>query len=130
MSATILIAEDHNFLRRALRGWLEIKFPGCIVLEAVSGEEAIVLTQASSPHLVIVNGGLFGVNGLKVAERIKAAVPATLVVVLTDYEGEIYGAGTPANGVDAYVSKGMMLSELQPTLQALLSSQSDLVRPG
>jgi len=36
MPTTILIVEDHNKVRRALRAWLALEFTQCRVIEAAS----------------------------------------------------------------------------------------------
>ena len=83
MSPHILIVEDHQGVRQSLREWLELSFPGYRLLEATSGEEAVILAQAMCPCLVIMDIGLPGMSGIEAAQGIKAAVPATRVVMLT-----------------------------------------------
>jgi hypothetical protein len=43
MPVTILVVGDHGVVRRALRGWLEITFPGCHVIEA--DENFVIVTD-------------------------------------------------------------------------------------
>lgn len=121
MTTKFLIVEAHSVLRRALRGWLETRFPGCHIVEATNGEEAVATAQAVSPHVVIMDISLPGMNGLDSMARIKAVEPATQVLVLTTFEDEIYRAAAEAKGADAYVPKARMLTNLQPTLTTLLS---------
>jgi DNA-binding NarL/FixJ family response regulator len=124
MSATILIVDDHDLLRQALQEWLRIKFPGCHVIEATSGEEAIALAQVNLPHVVIMDLDLPGMSGLQATMRLKKIVPTTQVLVLTLYDDEVHRASAAIVGVNAYVPKHKMSSELQPVLAALLSSIS------
>ena len=125
MQATILVVEDHDAVRRSLRDWLEVAFPGCRVVEAASGEEAIAIAQARSPRLVVMDIGLPGMNGIEATRRIKAVVPAAQVVILTIHEGEAYRADAAAAGASAYVPKRTMQTELLPTLAALLAAQEE-----
>ena len=125
MTTKFLIVEAHGVLRRALRGWLETKFPGCHIVEATSGDEAVAIAQAISPHVVIMDISLPGMNGLASMAQIKAVEPATLVLVLTTFEDEIYYTTAAAKGADAYVPKARMLTNLQPALAALLSLHQD-----
>jgi CheY-like chemotaxis protein len=55
MSGSILIVEDHDKVRQALRKLLEVKFSQFEVIEARSGEEAIALTFAEDPQLIIMD---------------------------------------------------------------------------
>lgn len=124
MPVTILIVEDHDNVRRVMRDWLEIEFPRCRVIEAASGEGAIALARIESPHLVIMDISLPGMNGIETTRQIKATLPFTQIVMLTIHAGDIYRADARAAGASAYVTKQRMHSELVPMLAALLGGCS------
>jgi len=121
MSPHILIVEDHKGVSQSLREWLELSFPGYHLLEATSGEEGVTLAQAMSPCLVILDIGLPGMNGIEASQGIKAAAPATQVVVLTIHDDEAHRADAAAAGVSAYVPKRKVQTELLPVLTRLLA---------
>jgi DNA-binding NarL/FixJ family response regulator len=123
MSTTILIVEDHDDVRRAMRDWLEVVFPQCRVIEAASGEEAIVMARIESPRLVIMEIRLPGMNGIETTRHIKAALPCVQIVMLTIHTSDIYRADARAAGASAYVTKQRMHSELVPTVTALLADR-------
>jgi DNA-binding NarL/FixJ family response regulator len=123
MSMTILIVEDHDDVRRAMRDWLEVEFPRCRVIEAASGEEAIVMARIESPRLVVMEIRLPGMNGIETTRQIKAALPCVQIVMLTVHTSDIYRADARAAGASAYVTKQRMHSELVPTLAALLANE-------
>ena len=125
MSPHILIVEDHQGVRQSLREWLELSFPNYQLLEAVSGEEAVTMAKAMSPCLVIMDIGQPGMNGIEAAQGIKAAVPATRVVVLTIYDDEAHRADAAAAGVSAYVPKRKVQTELLPVLTRLLAEDRE-----
>ncbi len=122
MTATILIVEDHDTVRKALRDWLEVEFPQCRVFEAANGEEAIALTRIESPYLIVMDIRLPGMNGIEAARRIKATLPSAQIVMLTIHTSDTYRADATAAGASAYVTKQAMHVELVPTLAALLAS--------
>ena len=124
MPAIILIVEDHDDVRKALRDWLGLEFPWCRVIEAASGEEAITLARVESPHLVIMDIRLPGMNGIETTRQIKAALPSTRIVMLTIRTGDIYCTHAKAAGASAYVTKERIGTELGPTLAALLADWS------
>ena len=117
----ILIVEDHEGVRQSLREWLELSFPHYRLVEAASGEEAVSLAQSVSPRLVIMDIGLPGINGIEAAQGIKAALPATQVVMLTIYDDEAHRADATAAGASAYVPKRKVQTELLPVITRLLS---------
>jgi DNA-binding NarL/FixJ family response regulator len=122
MPATILIVEDHDAVRRALRDWLEVEFPQCRVMEAASGEEAIALLRTESPRLVVMDISLPGMNGIEATRQIKATLPSAQIVMLTVHEDDTYRADATAAGASAYVPKRAMQTELLLTLAALLAN--------
>jgi DNA-binding NarL/FixJ family response regulator len=125
VSATILIVEDHDTVRRSLREWLEAVFPQHRFIEAASGEEAVAIAQARSPRVVVMDIALPQMNGIEATRRIKAAAPTAQVVMLTIHEDEAYRADAAAAGASAYVPKRLMQTELLPALEALLSGQEE-----
>jgi DNA-binding NarL/FixJ family response regulator len=120
----ILIVEDHQGVRQSLREWLALSFPGYQLLEATSGEEGVILAQAMTPCLVIMDIGLPGMSGIEAAQSIKAAVPTTRVVMLTMFDDEAHRAAAVAAGVSAYVPKRKVQTELLPVLTGLLEEDS------
>ena len=124
MPATILIVEDHNDVRKALRDWLGLEFHQHRVIEAASGEEAITLARIESPCVVIMDIRLPGMNGIETTRQIKAALPSTQIVMLTIRTGDIYCAHAKAAGASAYVTKQRICNELGPTLAELLADCS------
>jgi len=125
MTATILVIEDHDAVRKSLRDWLQVEFPQCRVIEAVSGEEAIALIRTESPRLVVMDISLPGMSGIEATRRIKAALPSTQVVMLTIHEDDAHRADATTAGASAYVTKRAMQTQLMPTLAALLADERD-----
>lgn len=125
MPATILIVEDQELVRRALRKLLEVVYSRYQVIEAASGEEALGLTKTEQPHLVIMDITLPGMNGIEATQRIRAAYPTTQVVMFTIHEDQIYREEAEAAGAIAYVPKRALQSELLPQLTTLLADFRD-----
>ena len=120
----ILIVDDHERVRTLLREWLEIVLPECAVIEAGSGEEAVVLAQAEIPNVVIMDLSLPQMSGIQATRLIREAVPPAKakVVMLTMYEDEAHRAEAFSAGVSDYVPKRLMQVSLLPTLTRLLTT--------
>jgi len=123
MPPAILIVEDHDTVRMALRDWLKMEFPRYRVIEATSAEEAISLVPIESPCLVVMDIGLPGMNGIEAARRIRATRPSPHIVMLTLHEDDAHRARATAAGASGYVSKRAMEAELIPTLAAVLAGE-------
>jgi two-component system invasion response regulator UvrY len=121
MPATILIVEDHDKVRSALRNLLEVKYSQYQVIEASSGEEVIALTLSEPPHLVIMDITLPGMSGIEATRRIRTTYPSTQILMFTVHEDEIYREEAKAAGACAYVPKHALQSELLPQLTSLLT---------
>ncbi len=125
MSTSILIVDDHEKVRRALRKLLEVKFSQYQVIEASSGEEAVTLTLAEDPQLIIMDITLPGMSGIEATRRIRATSSSPPVVMFTIHEDDIYRQEAQDAGAIAYVAKHALQSELLPQLSALLTSVRD-----
>jgi len=125
-SKRILIVEEHDFLRQALRRWLETMFPECQVIEATNGQQAMVTAEASLPDIILLDIYLSGMSGLETRACLKAILPTTPIVVLTGYETEAQYVQALNNETGIYVSKDRT-TELRSTLAGLLSYQNNPV---
>jgi DNA-binding NarL/FixJ family response regulator len=123
MPTTILVVDDHDAVRTALRQWLEVVFPQSRVVEACNGEQAIALAATCSLQLVVMDIGLPCMSGIEATRRIKAAAPGAPIVILSMHEDQAYRADAMDAGVSAYVPKRKMRTELLPTLVELLANE-------
>ena len=101
MPATILIVEDQELVRRALRKLLEVVYSRYHVIEAASGEEAVGLIKTEQPHLVIMDITLPGMNGIEATERIRAAHPTIGLYEAAEDRDLVWLAGNPAGRASA-----------------------------
>ena len=101
----VLIVDDQAPFRRAARAVVTAT-PGFEVIgEAVSGEEAVDLTDDLGPGLVLMDINLPGINGIEATRRIRAAHPEVVTVLLSTYQEEDLPVGADDCGAAAYVHK-------------------------
>lgn len=127
VTRTVLLVDDNETVRTSLREWLSVSFPHCRFLEAKTGEEAVAIACALSPHVILMDIGLPEIGGIEATRRIKANTPQAQVVMLTIYEGSAYRSDATAAGASAYVPKRTMHTELIPIMEKLLANP---VEPG
>ena len=81
---SILIIEDHDDARHALRALLELE--GHRVDAAGTGPQGIELALAHLPDIALIDIGLPEVDGYEVARRLRAAArPCPYLIALTGY---------------------------------------------
>ena len=111
-AATIVLADDHDVVRKGLRAVLEAN-PNCRVIgEAGNGLEATRLVERLRPTVLVLDLMMPGLNGLEVTRQVKKRSPKTHVVVLSMHRDESYVLEALKNGASAYVLKDSSVEEL------------------
>ncbi len=101
----ILLADDHEVVRRGVRVLLEAH-PGWQVCdEAVEGREAVAKAGRLLPDVVILDIGMPLLNGLEAARQIRRTSPRCEVLILTMHESEQLIREVLASGARGYVLK-------------------------
>jgi DNA-binding NarL/FixJ family response regulator len=80
---SVLVVEEHDEMRSALRDWLLTSFPPLRLREARSMEEALALAEQAKLDLILVNLELPGPNGIEAARALRRRYPACRVVVMS-----------------------------------------------
>src|SRR5262245_58432100 len=90
----ILLADDHNIVRKGLRGILEDYDGWHVCGEAANGREAIELALELKPDIVVMDLAMPELNGIEATKQIKKLLPQIEVVILTMHDTEelIYSA--------------------------------------
>jgi len=81
----VLLADDQAVVRAGLRTILEIDDAIEVVGEANDGHEAVTLTQALDPDVVMMDIRMPALDGIKATERLMAAGTRAKVLMLTTY---------------------------------------------
>jgi len=116
----VVVVDDHVAVRASLVAFLEAQEGIVIVGEAENGREAVDLTHALGPNLVLMDVRMPVMGGIEAARLIKQRQPKTFVVLITAYEQqELLEAGRQA-GVDAFLLKGISGAELATRVKELV----------
>ena len=108
----IVLAEDHQIVREALRLLLETQPNFKVVAETGDGLEALRLTEKLKPDILIADVMMPSLSGLEAARRTRSVSPATRVIVLSMHDAESYVVEALNAGVAGYVLKKSSSSEL------------------
>jgi DNA-binding NarL/FixJ family response regulator len=108
----IVLADDHNVVRQALRLLLETETRFTVVGEAADGLEAVALAERLRPDLLVVDLMLPGLNGIDVARHVTKRAASRRVLVLSMHMTEAHVLDALRSGVRGYVRKDASASDL------------------
>ena len=119
--AKILIVEDHQTMREAMRLVLEPE--GFDIREAADGAAALETVRSDPPDLVFLDLNIPGTSGADVLSALKAD-PATagVRVIIVTATGEEGRERVIALGADGYFTKPFSPIALLGTVEEVLSS--------
>lgn len=95
-----------------------------VVGRAQSGQEALTQIAHLLPDLVVLDLSMPGMNGIEATRRIKALAGAPCVIMLTLYDTPQHRAAAMAAGVDHFICKTELRTQLWPLLNSLLAESS------
>lgn len=122
----LVVADDHTLLRAGLCALLSQDPDIEVVGEAANGRDAIQLVATLTPHLVIMDLNMPGMNGIEAIIDIKRRFPATKVLVLTIHKTEEYIQESLRAGADGYVLKDASHDELRVAVKSILNGKTYL----
>jgi len=83
MALRIVVADDHDIIRRGLKQLLTAHSGWEVCAEAKTGREAVAVAEQLKPDIVVMDISMPDLNGLEAARRIKKALPRTEILILT-----------------------------------------------
>jgi DNA-binding NarL/FixJ family response regulator len=120
----ILLADDHDIVRRGLRTLLELRSDWEICAEASDGRTAVQFAQELAPDIVILDLSMPELNGLEAARRIAAHSPRSRMLMLTMHETEQFVREALAAGVRGYILKTDAGRDLASAVDALIRGET------
>lgn len=119
----ILIADDHDIVRRGMRPLIESEWGWEICGEARDGREAITMAEKLKPDVVVLDVAMPEMNGVDVARQIRKSLPNTEVLAFTGTESETLVHQLFAAGARGCVLKSDAGEHLIPAIKALCAHQ-------
>lgn len=126
---TAIIADDHEIVRRGLRGVLESEGTCKIVAEAADGLSAAQLVDKHKPGVLILDLNMPRLHGIEVLRQARTTSPHTRVIVLSMHNDEAYVIEALRAGAMAYILKGSESVEIAHALREVLAGRRCLSAP-
>lgn len=122
----VVIAEDHQIIRRAFAATLSLEPDIAVVAEAADGVEAIEMVRAWRPDIVLMDLQMPRGGGIAAIKRIVAEHPETQVIVLTTFDTDNLVLEAVAAGAQAYLLKEASEQEILAAIRAVKRGESGL----
>jgi len=119
----VLIADDHDVVRKGLILILEKSFPGIDVEEAADGRKALALMEKGSYALVLLDISMPGRSGLEVLKEVKRLRPGVPVLILSMHPEEEYAVRAFRAGASGYLTKDSAADELVQAVRTVLAGR-------
>lgn len=126
MSVRILLADDHQLFREALRVMLEKERGIEIVAEAGDGLAVVTLAQQHQPDVVCMDISMPGMNGIETTRRLLGINPSIKVIALSAFSEQRYIQEMMTAGAQAYITKAAAGEQLLRAIQSVLNGQKYL----
>jgi DNA-binding NarL/FixJ family response regulator len=108
----ILIADDHEMVRRGVRELLDAQPEWSVRGETGSGREAVTLAASLRPQVAVLDVSMPDLNGVDATREIRRTSPGTEVVLFTMHHSEALAREAFGAGVLGYVLKSDSAAEL------------------
>src|SRR6202051_688566 len=112
MRLRILVADDHELVRRGIRALLRVRRGWTVVGEAINGREAVEKANRLKPDIAILDISMPDLDGLQATRRIREEVPTTKVIVLTMHDSDQMVRRVLDAGALGYVLKSDLATQL------------------
>ena len=120
----VLIAEDHLLVREGIRALLERAGDIQVMGEASNGQEAIEMTEALKPDVLIMDIMMPRMNGIQAAANIRELKLPTYILLLSMYSDEGFVHQALQYGVKGYVLKSSVSDELLQAVRAVAGGKT------
>jgi len=119
----ILIVDDDKFILSFMK--FSLDSAGYDVISLSDGTQVIQTIRQEKPDLLILDVLIPGIDGFKLAERVKADADTTYVKIIISsaiYKKDIYIAAAKKLGVDGYMIKPINKTQLIELVHSILGN--------
>lgn len=123
---SLLIADDHELVRRGIRQLLLTRRGWKVIGEATCGREAIKKIRKLKPDIAILDVGMPEMDGLEAARQLQIDAPQTKVIFLTMHDSMLMVQRALESGARGYVLKSDVTKYLVEAVQKVSEGKNFL----
>ena len=122
----LLLVDDEEDYVKTMAARLDLRDVASRI--ATSGEEALRAVEEDTPHVMVLDLRMPGIDGMEVLERVRTEHPHVQVVILTGHGSEAAEERARALGAFTYMEKPADTTELLETIQSAWQRALDLLK--
>jgi PAS domain S-box-containing protein len=120
----ILVADDHEVIRKGVRALLASGKDCEICGEAVDGQDAVEKARQLRPDLIIMDVSMPNLNGLEATRAIRRTLPSTQILILTQHDSQEMMRQALNAGARGFVVKSSVAHDLLNAVEAAKRGES------
>ena len=120
----VLIVDDHDITRRAIRSFL-VSYPELQICgEAADGFEAVDKAKSLRPDVILMDISMPRLNGLEATKLIQKENLNTKVIIVSQNDPAVVGLQAREAGAAGYISKKDIGQQLLPILRGVMDQRA------
>jgi DNA-binding NarL/FixJ family response regulator len=116
---TILLADDHDVVRRGMKMLLEDEESVIVIGEASDGLDAIEKVKVLMPNVVILDLTMPKMTGIEAAKVISTEFPEVKILIFSMHHNREYIVSSVENGANGYLLKDTSKEELMRAIKVV-----------
>ena len=120
----VLIADDHEIVRKGVRSILESRSDLRICGEAKNGKEAVEKATELRPDLIILDHSMPVMSGMAAANEIRQLMPNVPIIMLSMHDGKPLIDALRLIGARGFVPKAECADKLLEGVDAVLRGET------
>lgn len=117
----VLLVDDHPVFRAGLAGLVNMEPDLVVCAEASNAAEAMQLTAAATPELILLDMSLPGKGGLELLKDLRAAHPRIPVLIVSMHDETLYAERVIRAGGRGYIMKQEGPEKMLQAIRKVLS---------
>ncbi|HEY3744001.1 MAG TPA: response regulator, partial [Bryobacteraceae bacterium] len=127
-SIKILIADDHEQIRRSLRSLIESRPDWKICGEAANGRVAVEKAKHLNPDLIVMDVSMPEMNGLDAARLIRQDSPHCRILIVSQNDPDLMKKAAAEAGAAGFIHKSNLSQDLVKVIDTLLKNGTGSLR--
>jgi len=124
MPTDVLLVDDHVVVRDGIKAILERGGEFRVTGEVETGSDAVQFCKKATPHMVLMDISMPGLNGIEATSEILRHCPGAKVVVLSMYDDEVSVMNAMRAGARGFVLKRASLNDLVDAMRTVAKGGS------